>query len=253
MTRTTRNIVLSGSTVVAATLVAAVIIARFVLSDAPFTIVAIGSIGGAVVGIAGALVLHVLFRRSGAVSIFFVAIALLLTAVHALRPLHAVVPLSLQPGGSLLLVRVVIAVHLAASAALFASGLFAYGVRTQRHGTMIALGLGAAALLAWAMPLDSTTLPATMIYRTTLRFPVVAISATIAGMGVVNHVIAALQSIQRRRVWAPLGLVAVVMGREILYGASHPAAIASALAAIPLGVGLFALSNYRDLIFDDER
>jgi hypothetical protein len=134
--------------------------------------------------------------------------------------------------------------------ALFGGGLYAGGVRMQRHGTAMGVATLIAVGMSWMIPVDTAVLPPHLVYPAGLRSSLDATLLLLVVVSVINY----LQAVITRQEWRRLvGVVAVAMiatGREMLFYLTSPVAVVVAAALLIAGAILFAGQNYRDLLLN---
>lgn len=152
------------------------------------------------------------------------------------------------PRVSVVLSRVLIAGNLLWVSALAGAGLYAGGVRMQRHGTAIVSVLALVAILATAVPLDTGTLPENLIHSTGLRASLDVIIAMFAAIAVLNYVYAAVNDRSARRLISALAVAVIAFGREGLFYLTDPLPMISSAAMLVAGAIVFAFQHYREQI-----
>lgn len=202
-------------------------------------------VAGAISLVGGAVYTR-MFRRSTSLSVFFVTFSLILSVLDVTKLLQLVLVVTPWPQLSPAVSRVSILGHLAGVLALFTAGLYAGGVRMQRHGTAIVVGLGLTAALSWAIPIDVSDLPDHLVHETGIRSSLEAAVFVLLGAAVLNYVQAAIVNRDNRQLFGALAVALIATGREFLYYLTMPIALLIGAIAMTLGVILFAARNYRD-------
>lgn len=197
--------------------------------------------------LAGALFIR-LFRRNTSVSVFFVTLSFLLIGVDGLKLLQLVALSQAFPRIAVIISRLLIGANLLWVSALAAAGLYAGGVRMQRHGTAMLSMAALVGVLAAAIPLDTGTIPNNLVFDTVLPASLDGIVAMFATMAVLNYVYAAVNDRSSRRLIAALAIALIAFGREGLYHWIEPLPVLVSLVALIAGTVTFALQHYREQI-----
>ena len=190
------------------------------------------------------------FRRSSSVAVFFAVLYLLLSAVDVTKLWHLFDVSVIPMGSQVLATRVVHFGHLLGTFSLFASSLYAVGVRFQRHGMLILLGGFVALALIWALPIDTTVLQPNLTFRAGLRTPVALSVSALVGLSVINYVYAGVLEADIRFSVSTSAVAGMAVGREALFFASNPVVIILAGALMVTGATLYAFRSYRDYTID---
>jgi len=195
----------------------------------------------------GALFLR-LFRRNPSVSVFFVTISFLLIGTDSFKFVQLIALSQTFPQVAVVLSRVLIATNLLWVSALAGAGLYAGGVRMQRHGTAIVSVVALVGVLAAAIPLDTGTMPENLVYDTVLPASLDVIVAMFSLMAVLNYVYAAVNDRSSRRLVAALAVALIAFGREGLFHWIEPLPVLLSAVLLLTGAILFALQHYREQI-----
>jgi hypothetical protein len=208
----------------------------------------IGASVSAGLGLLMALVYLGLFRRTPALSVFFVTWFFLTMAFDVFKYGQIILPASPWPQLTAEISRVGIFGHLTGVMAIFAAGLYAGGVRMQRHGTAIIVASLIALGLSWSIPIDTGSLPANLIHRAGIGTSLQATLVLLIAVSVVNFVHAAVNSGNPRGLITAGAVALLATGREILFYRVEPLSMALGAVAVLAGGILFAGQNYRDFL-----
>jgi hypothetical protein len=180
------------------------------------------------------------FRKVAAPEMFFFVVFVLALSfdlfklVHPLR--HAV---EFARVYSVSATRVVLFGHILGVFALFASSLYVAGVTYQKTGT----ALGFAALIAFALvysiPVDSLTLLPNFVYQAGEERSLQIVVLVLQGLSVLNCAYGAFLSQDRGYLVLCLGLLLVIVGRQLLYYLASPTSIALGALLLLGGTALF--------------
>lgn len=253
MTMATRNLTLRLALLVAAGILVAgaVALVRFPVAPSAAEWMAVTAAAtAALLGFTISAIYIRLFRRSPAISVFFVTWYLLLLVLDAVKIAQLILPVVGWPQFAPLVSRVSLFGHILGVMALFGGGLYAGGVRMQRHGTAMGVATLIAVGMSWMIPVDTAVLPPNLVYPAGLRSSLDATLLLLVVVSVINY----LQAVITRQEWRRLvGVVAVAMiasGREMLFYLTSPVAVVVAAALLIAGAILFAAQNYRDLLLN---
>lgn len=207
-----------------------------------------GALLTAVLGLLLAAIYLRLFRRTPSLSVFFVVWFFLAMTLDVLKLAQLVLPFTALPQFAPAVSRLTVFGHIAGVMALFGAGLYAGGVRMQRHGTaMLVVGLIALGL-AWSVPIDTAELPEHLVYRAGVRASLQSTLALLLVVAVVNFVHAALNNGNPRQLLSALAVALLAAGRELLFYRIEPWWIVAGAGAVITGGILFASQNYRDFL-----
>jgi ABC-type multidrug transport system fused ATPase/permease subunit len=259
MTLTGRNLALRFSTVVLVLVFAAVILAfvgaiRGVWQFSPTRIsvnellAIIGASVSAGLGLILAVIYLGLFRRTPALSVFFVTWFFLTMVFDIFKFGQIILPASPWPQFTAEVSRAGIFGHISGVMAIFAAGLYAGGVRMQRHGTAMIVACMIALGLSWSIPVDTGVLPTNLIHRAGIGTSLQATLVLLIAVSVVNFVHAALDSGNLRGLVTAAAVALVATGREILFYRVEPLWIVLGAAGVLAGGIIFAGQNYRDFL-----
>lgn len=197
--------------------------------------------------LASVLFIH-LFRRSPSVSVFFMTLSFLLLSLDGLKYAQVLAADQALSELGVILSRILIAGNLLWVSALAGAGLYAGGVRMQRHGTAIVFVTALVATLAASIPLDTGMLPVNLVHSAVLRASLDVIIALFATMAVLNYVYTAFNDRSTRRLWSALSVGLIAVGREGLFHWIEPPAVLGSTALLVAGATIFALRHYREQI-----
>jgi hypothetical protein len=190
-----------------------------------------------------------LFRRSPSLAVYFVVWFYLAVMFDVTKLLQLLLPVSPWPQFTGAVARVTIFGHVIGVMALFASGLYAGGVRMQRHGTALFVGMLIAFGLSWSIPIDTSTLPAYLVYETGMRASLRAALWLLLAIAAVNFVHAAFHNGSVRGLVSAGSVALMAIGREILFYQVSVIWTVAGTAALVAGGVIFAGRNYRDFLF----
>lgn len=131
--------------------------------------------------------------------------------------------------------RVVLAGRYIGSLALFASGLFAVGLRSEQPGSFAVALVAIGGAFAVAVPLDTGVYLGTLVLRPGYPWIDVALAALAAVVTLANYLRAAAVTGERGYVQAGLGLLVAVIGRQVLESAWNPLLILPGAALVGFG------------------
>lgn len=189
-----------------------------------------------------------LFRRSPSIPVFFVTFFFLSMTLDIFKIGQIVVHSGLWPQYSPTIARVTIFGHISGVFALFAAGLYAGGVRMQRHGTVVLVGAVIALSLSVLIPVDTTTLPDHLVYPAGVRASFEVALLVILGLSVANFIQAAIANQNSRFFLTAAAIALLAMGRELLYYSAEPLAIIVGGGGVILGGAIFTGRHYRDYL-----
>ena len=217
-----------------------------------FRVVELFVVGGAFVAVGlGSLFAAIytrLFRRSPSIPVFFVTFFFLSMTLDIFKIGQIVVQSGLFPRYSPAITRLSIFGHIVGVFALFAAGLYAGGVRMQRHGTVVLVGVMIALSMSVLIPVDTMTLPNHLAYPAGVRASFEVALLVILGLSVANFIQAAIVN-QNSRLYVTAAAIALLaVGREILYYSAEPVMIILGGGGVILGGAVFTGQHYRDYL-----
>lgn len=189
-----------------------------------------------------------LFRRTPSVSLFFVGLFFVLMTVDIVKLAQLILPVTDWSGWSIAVARVTVAGHISGTAAIFGAGLFAGGVRMQRHGVALLFALLVAAGLSATIPLDTSTLPPHLVYLEGMRASLRLTLFVLLGVSVLNYIYAAVDAEAWRRLWSAGAIALAAIGREILFYRVEPMWIVAGGVCALAGAVIYGLQNYREYV-----
>lgn len=194
-----------------------------------------------------------LFRRTPSLSVFFVTWFFLLMSFDVSKIGQILLPVSPWPHFASMVARVSIFGHIIGVVALFGAGLYAGGVRMQRHGTAMFVVAMIALALSASIPIDTSSLPHHLVYEAGMRSSLQATLVLLLAVSVINYVQAAVGKQDYRQFMAALAVALMAAGREILFYFIEPLWLVFGAAALAAGGILFAAQNYRDFLVPELR
>ncbi len=189
-----------------------------------------------------------LFRRTPALSVFFVTWFFLTMILDALKLGLVFLPVAPWPQLASEFSRAVTFGHVTGVMALFGAGLYAGGLRMQRHGTAILVGGIIAVALSWSIPIDTSYLPDHLVYRAGIRSSLQATLILLLVVAVVNYIQASVNNGNPRQLISALAIAALAAGRELLFYRVEPLWIGAGALLVVAGGITFAGQNYRDFL-----
>tara|TARA_B100000614_G_scaffold125012_1_gene111804 strand:- start:147 stop:932 length:786 start_codon:yes stop_codon:yes gene_type:complete len=207
-----------------------------------------GALLAAALGVSMAAVYLRLFRRTPSLAVFFVIWFYLAMVVDVLKLVQVVLPSTPWPQFGPAISRIGVFGHVTGVMALFAAGLYAGGVRMQRHGTAIFVACVIAFGLSWSIPIDTSFLPSHLVYRAGVRASLQATLILLLVVSVVNFVQASINNGNPRQLLSALAIALLATGRELLFYRIEPVWLATGAVSILVGGILFAGQNYRDFL-----
>ena len=189
-----------------------------------------------------------MFRRTPSLSVFFVIWFFLAMMFDVSKLGQVFVPASPWPQFAPLVARISIFGHIVGVMALFGAGLYAGGVRMQRHGTAMFVGAVIAFGLSWSIPIDTSALPSHLVYHAGMRASLQATLVLLLTIAVLNYVQAAVHHGHPRQLISALAVALMATGRELLFYQIQPVWILVGMVALIAGAIVFAGQNYRDFL-----
>lgn len=168
--------------------------------------------------------------------------------VDVVKTLHLFRLESLPYDVGLTVGRVLLAGHIAGVMALFGAGVYASGVRFQRHGAVLAAGLLLAGGLAIAVPLDPSELGRNLIHAPAISSNLAVITGFLPAIAVVSYLQNAVRDRDSRLILNAVAVAAMAIGRELLFYAYRPWQVISGSVVLLVGAVMYARRNYRDFI-----
>lgn len=189
-----------------------------------------------------------LFRRSPSIPVFFVSFFFLAMTLDITKIAQIIVAFGRLPHLSTFVARASIFGHIVGVLSLFAAGLYSSGIRMQRHGTVILVGVIIAFSLSWLIPVDTSYLPDHLVYPAGIRASLEAALIVILVLAVVNFVQAAIMNQNPRQVITAAAVAAMAVGREILFYSADPVWIILGGGGVIVGATIFTGQYYRDYL-----
>lgn len=189
-----------------------------------------------------------LFRRTPSLAVFFVIWFFLAMVPDVLKLLQLVLPYSSWPQLAPAVSRMGLLAHLLGVMALFAAGLYAGGVRMQRHGTAIFIAGLIALALSWSIPIDTATLPPHLVFSAGIRSSMRVTIILFLVLAVLNFLQAGISAGGARRYGSAAAVAALAVGRELLFYSVDLVVLIVGMGLFLAGMALFAVLNYRDFL-----
>ncbi|MFW5694688.1 MAG: hypothetical protein ACOCYB_05945 [Alkalispirochaeta sp.] len=189
-----------------------------------------------------------LFRRTPSLSVFFVTWFFLMMIMDVFKLGMVFLPVTPWPQLGPEFSRVVTVGHVSGVMALFGAGLYAGGLRMQRHGTAILVGGVIAVALSWSIPIDTSFVPDHLVYRAGIRSSLQATLFLLLTVAVINFVQASIYNGAPRQLISAGAVAALAVGRELLFYRVEPIWIGLGAFLVVTGGIVFAGHNYRDFL-----
>ncbi|MEX2444921.1 MAG: hypothetical protein WD492_15075 [Alkalispirochaeta sp.] len=189
-----------------------------------------------------------LFRRTPALSVFFVTWFFMLMILDVLKLGMVFLPESPWPQLASEFSRAVTFGHVTGVMALFGAGLYAGGLRMQRHGTAMLVGGIIAVALSWSIPIDTSYVPDHLVYRAGIRSSLQATLFLLLVVAVINYVQASINSGNPRQLISAVAIATLAVGRELLFYRVEPIWMGIGAFLVVVGGIVFAGQNYRDFL-----
>ena len=204
-----------------------------------------GSAFAAAIGIVGTVLLRNFFRKSISPSLFFLAGALAMHGFTIIRVLQIpLVGFGIGLVYSLALTRMVVFFHLTGVLSLFAASCYAVGASSPRLWSVSGVIVISALALAYAAPLDATTMSSALIHRFQDTVNLQYVGGFLGLLSIANYIRCARSGDESNGAKLPVAIAALVLGRELsLYLTSMPIQIAAA-ALLLFGVIAVIRSSY---------
>ena len=189
-----------------------------------------------------------LFRRSPSIPVFFMSLFFLSMTLDVSKLGQVFVHFGPWPQLSSAIARVSLFGHITGALSLFAAGLYAGGIRMQRHGTVIFVGVMIAFSLSWLIPVDTSYLPDHLVYSAGLRASFGVALGVIIVLGIINFLQAAIAGRNPRLVFTAFAAAAIAAGREMLFYYVDPFRIIVGVGLVIIGATVFTAQHYRDYL-----
>jgi hypothetical protein len=257
MTLTGRNITIRSALIVSITAAVAVLFLFFravqrtdLLSDLRVDqiMAAAAAILSVVLGFLFSGTYARLFRRSPSIPVFFLTLFFVSMTLDITKITQLVVLSGRSHHLSPIIGRASIFGHIVGVTALFAAGLYAGGIRMQRHGTVVFVGLLIAFSLSWSIPVDTSYLPDNLVYPAGVKASFRTALIVLQFLAVMNFLQAAVSNRNPRMGITAGAVVFLAAGREILFYSVDPLWIVVGGGAVILGGIVFTGQYYRDFL-----
>lgn len=196
---------------------------------------------------AGALgTVLVMFRTTVSAEIYFFAVWAATFALESLRPFGVVLAL----GGASLNIQLLAAkaglwAHYTGAMSLFVAGLYAAGLRSDRHAGMTAFVAGIALSLVTLIPMNTGIWLPNLSMQSGYAFLNGWLYAVIVALTMVNFLVATRTRSDRAFAWSALGMAACMAGARMLAARPDPVALPLGFAIMSGGAALFVLKMHR--------
>lgn len=190
--------------------------------------------------IATLIVLYVSFRKTASAEIFFFMIFVVSISFDALKMVHLVIDAtSLPPYFGVVVSRCIHFAHFLGPASLFASGLFATGMRYERLEIVLISSLLLSFTLAATIPIDMTLLEPWFVMRLGYAREIRGVTTLLYIFAFTNFLLAAYQSRNRNLLIIATGLALAIGGREILFYRTDVISVIIAFVLLVFGSTIF--------------
>ncbi len=189
-----------------------------------------------------------LFRRSPSIPVFFLTLFFVSMTLDITKIAQLVIFYGRNHHFSHIIGRASIFSHIVGVMALFAAGLYAGGIRMQRHGTVVFVGLLIAFSLSWSIPVDTSYLPDHLVYPAGVKASFRAAMVVLQSLAVLNFLQAAISNQNPRMIITALAVAVLAAGREILFYSVDPIWIVIGGGAVTVGGIVFTGQYYRDYL-----
>lgn len=193
-----------------------------------------------VYSLAGIITVYVLFEKTQAPEILFFANFILSLSLEISRmaiPLINYYGISLTYGiftGKMLLFS-----RLFGLFSLFLASVYAAGMDMQRYGMLLILNASICLALASGVPVDSMSWDTTLALRFGFADMFLLIEATIVGITILSFFISIKNKSSKDYVYVSIGIVMVLLGREILLHADTYVELFLAVPIFSLGTWMY--------------
>lgn len=178
------------------------------------------------------------FRMTISPEIYFFSFWAVSLSFEALRPASLLIALLGVPEGYLaLLDKIYVGTRLFGLAAIFLSGLYAAGMRTEKHFSMLAAGAGMSVALAAMLPVNSGIWGMNLMFRIGYFDMFQGFSIAVFAITAADYCIGAKVHGDPSYYWSALGIAALMAGAQLLKGDISP--LFSLLAVPSMGLGCF--------------
>lgn len=186
------------------------------------------------------------FRTTVSAEVFFFALWAVSFAVESLRPLLPKLAVSGAPlDAQLLAAKALLWAHYSGSLSLLAAGLYAAGLRNERHLGVAALAAGAALGLVSMIPVNTGVWLPNLALQAGYAALNRGYRLAIAAMTVGSFIVAARVRSDRAFVWGALALLLCLTGSWMLEAMPGAAFLLPALACMGAGAGLFIVKMHK--------
>lgn len=197
------------------------------------------------IAVGAALLTRRYFRSSVTPTIFFVTLSMVLSGLTVIRFAQIILPgYGVSSTYAATLSRAVYAAHIAGALALFTASIYAAGAQyTRIWGAMIAV-VTIALAFAYVLPVDAFQLDEALLHRLEARGNIQLITGALAALTLVNFLRYGIEAEESARVVVPLGILAILVSRELLFYVSGlPLHLATGVLYV-VGFALFARNSY---------
>lgn len=219
-------------------------------SDTPIDSALLAGIIG-LISLVGLIVTARVFRRVGSPEIYFIALFLFAMALDQCRIIQLSLLIHRLPSAyGMLTTRIVEFGHILGLLALFVSSIYATGVEYPKTGSLTAMLFALAFALVYFAPVDSVALTPTLLYAigTGSRFQIV--SVVIALFTIVNYAYAIARGPREDSMPVAVAVMAMVVGRELIYLVPAPASFVVGGILVAGGLGLYLGMNRSNYLWN---
>ncbi|MEW6548713.1 MAG: hypothetical protein AB1407_04555 [Spirochaetota bacterium] len=180
------------------------------------------------------------FRQTVSAEIFFFAFWLCCASFEALRPLHLLLALGGSADGVLAVIdKAYTGVKFFGYSSLFISGLYASGMRNEKHLSIVAVCAAISVALATSLPVNTGIWDRTLLFKVGYSNLINGFAFSIIIITITNYIIATRVRGDRSFYYVALGLAASTAGTFLLSKDISPLASLAALVALGLGSWLY--------------
>jgi hypothetical protein len=196
----------------------------------------------------GGLLLQTFFRKTVSSEMFFFIFFVISISLEAAKIAQLVVlAQNAPPYYEVVVTRAVYFGRFFGVFCLFTAGLYATGIDYQRFEVVLGISLLLAFTLAFSIPVSSESILPTMLNCLGSRGQVFAVFFALEIFSVVNFTLAAFLKRNRDYLWMALGLLMVIVGKDVLFFLVSP--IPDALAALVLVGGTILFGHRTHIVY----
>jgi hypothetical protein len=196
----------------------------------------------------GGLLLQTFFRKTVSSEMFFFIFFVISVSFEGARVAQLVIAAQTAPAYfEILVTRAVYFSRFFGVFCLFTAGLYATGIDYQRFEIVLGISLLLAFTLAFSIPVSSETPLTTMLNRIGSRSQLLVVFFAIEVFSVLNFLLASFLKRNRDYIWMALGLLLVIVGKDLLFFVVSP--VPDAAAALLLIGGTFLFGHRTHIVY----